>query len=115
MRFHAGIVDMVVNNLHGGLGWRSLYMWPVSAWMTGSVRLPFRQNYLAMAAASLLFNGSAAFAQERVVGAKDSDALFHSSDPRLNADKQVACHIVKDILEGGNVEAMENYLTQHHL
>ena len=65
-------------------------------------------------AAGLMFSG-ATCAQERVVGAKDSDALFHSSDPKLNANKQVAYHILKDILEAGNIEAIEKYLTERYL
>jgi predicted SnoaL-like aldol condensation-catalyzing enzyme len=73
-----------------------------------------RHWYCAWAAVGLLASG-AAFAQERVVGAKDPDALFHSSDPKLNANKQVAYHIVKDILEGGNVEAIDKYLTARYI
>ena len=70
--------------------------------------------YCALATAGLLLSGGA-FAQERVVGAKDPDALFHSSDPKLNANKQVVYHIVKDILESGNIEAMDKYLTQRYI
>jgi predicted SnoaL-like aldol condensation-catalyzing enzyme len=54
-------------------------------------------------------------AQEPVVGASDSDALFHSSDPKLDTNKQVAYHILRDILEAGNVEAVEKYLTERYL
>ena len=71
--------------------------------------------YCVLAAACWLFSGAEAFAQERVVGAKDSDALFHSDDPKLNANKQVAYHIVKDILEAGNIAAIDKYLTQRYL
>lgn len=72
-------------------------------------------RYCALAAAGLLFSGEGAFAQERVVGAKDPDALFHSSDPKLNANKQVAYHIFKDILEGGKIEAIDKYLSARYL
>ena len=71
--------------------------------------------YCALATASLLFSGGGALAQERVVGARDSDALFHSSDPKLDANKQVAYHIVKDILEAGNIEAVDKYLTERYI
>jgi predicted SnoaL-like aldol condensation-catalyzing enzyme len=71
--------------------------------------------YCVLAAAGLLFSGGGVFAQEPVVGAKNSDALFHSSDPKLNANKQVAYHIIKDILEGGNVEAIDKYLTERYI
>jgi predicted SnoaL-like aldol condensation-catalyzing enzyme len=70
--------------------------------------------YCALAAAGLLLGGGA-FAQERVVGAKDPDALFHSSDPKLNANKQVAYHILKDVLEGSNVQVMDKYLTARYI
>jgi len=70
--------------------------------------------YCALAAAGLLLGGGA-FAQERVVGAQDSDALFHNSDPKLNANKQVAYHILKDILEAGNIEAIDKYLTERYI
>ena len=42
--------------------------------------------YFALAAAGVLL-GAGAFAQERVVGSKDPDALFHSSDPKLDAEQ----------------------------
>ena len=70
--------------------------------------------YWALAAAGLL-SGSGAFAQEPVVGATDPDALFHSSDPQLDANKQVAYHIFKDILEGGNIEAIDKYLSPRYI
>jgi predicted SnoaL-like aldol condensation-catalyzing enzyme len=74
-----------------------------------------RRWYCALAAASMLFSGGVTIAQERVVGARDSDALFHSSDPKLNANKQIAYHIVKDILEGGSIEAIDKYLTPRYI
>ena len=57
-------------------------------------------GFSALAAAGLLLVSGAAFAQEPVVGVKDPAALFHSSDPKLDANKQVVYHIFKDILEG---------------
>jgi predicted SnoaL-like aldol condensation-catalyzing enzyme len=65
-------------------------------------------------AAGLLLN-AATYAQERVVGVKDPEALFHSSDPRLNANKQIVYHIFKDILEGGRIEAIDKYMTARYL
>jgi hypothetical protein len=43
----------------------------------------------------------AARAQEPVTGSADPEALFTSPDPRLNANKQVVLHIVRDLLEAG--------------
>ena len=70
--------------------------------------------FCALAAAGLL-SSAGAFAQERVVGVADPDALFHSSDPKLNANKQVVYHIFKDILEGNNVEAIDKYMSARYI
>jgi predicted SnoaL-like aldol condensation-catalyzing enzyme len=70
--------------------------------------------YCAFAAAGMLLNGGA-FAQERVVGVSDSDALFHSSDSKLNANKQIAYHILKDIPEAVTPEAIDKYLTERYI
>ena len=72
-------------------------------------------SFAACAAGLLVLACAAVPAQERVVGAADSDALFHSSDPLLDANKQVAWHIVKDILEAGNAAAVDKYLTERYL
>src|SRR2546422_3925424 len=53
-------------------------------------------------AVALLAGSVSLQAQETVVGASDPDALFHSSDPRLDANKQVVYHIVKNLLEAGH-------------
>jgi predicted SnoaL-like aldol condensation-catalyzing enzyme len=66
-------------------------------------------------AAALLLCCSSLPAQEIVVGAADPDALFHSSDPKLDANKQVVCHIVKDLLEAGHWEQADQYLTERYL
>jgi len=68
-----------------------------------------------LASAGLLFGGGEVFAQAPVVGVGDPDALFHSSDPKLDANKQVAYHIFKDILEGGQVAAIDKYLTARYI
>jgi len=57
----------------------------------------------------------AVFAQEAVVGAADPDALFHSGDPKLNANKQVAYHIIKDLIEAGHWEQADKYLTERYI
>jgi hypothetical protein len=47
--------------------------------------------YLHWLLATALLAGSLSLhAQEPVVGASDPDALFHSSDPQLNTNKQAA-------------------------
>ena len=54
-------------------------------------------------------------AQAPVTGAPDPDALFHSKDPKLDANKQVAYHIVKDLLEAGHWERAHEYLTDRYI
>src|SRR6266513_3542470 len=54
-------------------------------------------------------------AQEAVVGASDPEAPFHSSDPKVDANKQSAYHIVKDLLEAGHWELADKYLTERYI
>ena len=54
-------------------------------------------------------------AQEPVVGAPDADALFHSSDPALERNKQAAYHIEKDLLEAGHWEMADQWLTERYI
>ena len=64
--------------------------------------------------ASALFT-SVAVAQEPVVGAADADALFTSPDPKLHANKQVAYHIQKDLLEAGHWAEAGQWLTDRYI
>jgi predicted SnoaL-like aldol condensation-catalyzing enzyme len=66
-------------------------------------------------AAGLSLASAALQAQEPVVGAADPDALFHSSDPKLNVNKQTAYHIVKDLIESGHWEQADKYLTERYI
>jgi predicted SnoaL-like aldol condensation-catalyzing enzyme len=54
-------------------------------------------------------------AQEPVVGSKDPEPLFTSKDPKLNANKQVVMHIMRDLLEAGHWEDAPKYLTPRYL
>jgi predicted SnoaL-like aldol condensation-catalyzing enzyme len=66
--------------------------------------------------ATVLVAGSLSLhAQAPVVGASDPAALFHSSDPKLDANKQAAYHIVKDLLEAGHWELADKYLTERYI
>src|SRR5467141_5194641 len=75
--------------------------------------MPFRVH-LPLAAA-LLAGSLSLHAQEAVVGVSDADGLFHSSDLTLNTNKQVAYHIVKDLLEAGHWELADRYLTERYI
>jgi predicted SnoaL-like aldol condensation-catalyzing enzyme len=54
------------------------------------------------------------FAQEPVVGVADPEALFHDKDPKLNANKQVAYHIMLDLLECNHWNEAEKWLTAEY-
>jgi len=54
-------------------------------------------------------------AQEPVVGVADPEKLFTSPDPKLNANKQAALHIVRDLLECGHWDEADKYLTPEYL
>ncbi len=56
-----------------------------------------------------------AFSQEAVTAAADTDALFHSPDPKLNKNKQAAYGIVKVLIEAGHWEQADKYLTERYL
>lgn len=58
---------------------------------------------------------SAAYAQEPVVGAKDPESLFASPDRKLDANKKVVLHIVRDLLEAGHWKEAPKYLTERYL
>lgn len=66
-------------------------------------------------AASVLLSCGVAGAQDPVVGAPDPDSLFHSSDPTLEANKQAAYHIIKDLIEAGHWEQADKYLTERYI
>jgi len=69
-------------------------------------------------AAGLLVPGTAAGAQALnapVVAHTDAEALFTSRDPKLNANKQVALKIVKELLEAGHWDRAPLYLTKQYI
>jgi predicted SnoaL-like aldol condensation-catalyzing enzyme len=66
-------------------------------------------------AAMLLLGALPLQAHEPVVGTADPDALFHSPDPKLDANKQVAYHIVRDLLEANHWELADQYLTERYI
>ncbi len=63
----------------------------------------------------ILFAASAASAQAPVVGVADPEALFTSPDPKLNANKQAAYHIVKDLLEANHWELADKYIAADYI
>src|ERR1700749_2384412 len=68
-----------------------------------------RITYSTFAVALLL--GIPALAQEPVKGAADPDSLFHDKNKKLNANKQVAYHIEKDLLQCNHWDEAGKWLT----
>ncbi|RYG22836.1 hypothetical protein EON82_15910 [bacterium] len=64
---------------------------------------------------SAIVAAASAFSQEPVVGARDPERLFTSSDPKLHANKQVVLHIVRDLLEAGHWKDAPKYLSERYL
>jgi hypothetical protein len=52
--------------------------------------------------------------QEPVVGSKDPEKLFTSPHRKLNANKQVVLHIVRDLLEAGHWSEAPKYISQRY-
>ena len=63
----------------------------------------------------VVFCGMPLRAQEPVVGSKDPESLFTSKDPKLNANKQVVMHIMRDLLEAGHWDLAPMYLSPRYL
>ena len=72
-------------------------------------------KHVLLVASLVMTTVSAASAQEAVVVASDPDALFTSTDPKLNANKQAAYHIFKDMLEAGHWDEAETYFTPAYI
>jgi predicted SnoaL-like aldol condensation-catalyzing enzyme len=70
---------------------------------------------IVLAALLLVMAAPEARAQDPVVGAPSADALFHSSDPKLDRNKQAAYHIEKDLLEAGHWEMADQWLTERYI
>ena len=69
---------------------------------------------LALFALSALFVGSLE-AQEPVVGVDDPESLFQDEDPQLHENKQVALHIMRELLQCNYWDQAENWLTERYL
>jgi predicted SnoaL-like aldol condensation-catalyzing enzyme len=74
------------------------------------------KHYLPVSILTVLLLGCGlAGAQDAVVGSPDADSLFHSADPVLNKNKQVAYHIIKDLIEAGHWEQADKFLTERYI
>jgi len=69
-----------------------------------------------LAIVGLMFAFAApAFAQAPVVGSPDPESLFTSPDPKLNANKQVVLHIMRDLLEANHWSDAPKYLSPRYI
>jgi predicted SnoaL-like aldol condensation-catalyzing enzyme len=68
-----------------------------------------------LVAIAALFVCGFAHAQDAVTAAPDKDALFKSSDPKLHKNKQAAYMIFKVLLEAGQWDQADKYLTERYI
>lgn len=74
------------------------------------------RQFLKGAALSLaLVFPAAARAQEAVTAAPDVEALFTSPDPQLHANKQVVYEIIRVLLEAGQWDRADEFLTERYI
>lgn len=78
---------------------------------------PMRNHFksIVFAVSVVVFCGMPLCAQEPVVGSKDPESLFTSKDKKLNANKQVVMHIMRDLLEAGHWDLALMYLSPRYL
>jgi predicted SnoaL-like aldol condensation-catalyzing enzyme len=63
----------------------------------------------------IVLAGATLGAQAPVVGVADPEALFTDKDPKLHANKQVALHIVRDLLECNHWDEADKWLTPEYI
>ncbi|HLG58836.1 MAG TPA: nuclear transport factor 2 family protein [Vicinamibacterales bacterium] len=63
----------------------------------------------------LVVAAAPAMAQAPVTASSDPESLFTSPDPRLNANKQVVMHIMRDLLEAGHWSDAPKYLSNRYI
>src|SRR5438552_15303982 len=73
------------------------------------------KKQLALIAMFAFLGAAVLLAQAPVTGSPDPESLFTSKDPKLNANKQVVLHIVRDLLEAGHWDDAPKYLSQRYL
>jgi predicted SnoaL-like aldol condensation-catalyzing enzyme len=62
-----------------------------------------------------VFATAPVFAQEPVVGHEDPESLFTHDDPQLHANKQVALHIMRELLQCNHWSDAGNWLTERYI
>lgn len=59
--------------------------------------------------------GSQAIAQEPVVGVDDPESLFTDEDPQKHANKQVALHIMRELLQCNHWDEADRWLSDRYI
>ena len=70
---------------------------------------------LALAAPLLFAATLPVFAQEPVVGVANPESLFSDPDPKLNANKQVALRIMRELLQCNHWDEADKWLTERYI
>ena len=73
------------------------------------------RKLLLIPAIALLSASACLYGQEAVKPAADPEALFTSKDPKLNANKQVAYKIIKELIQEGHWDRADKYLTERYI
>jgi predicted SnoaL-like aldol condensation-catalyzing enzyme len=74
-----------------------------------------RQISTLLFASFLLAAALPARAQEPVVGVPNPESLFTDKDPRLHANKQVALHIMRELLQCNYWDQADRWLTERYI
>ncbi len=78
-------------------------------------RALIRRSAKALMIAAFFLVAAAGFAQEPVVGVADPESLFTDANPKLNANKQAALHIMKDLLQCNHWDEANKWLTARYV
>jgi predicted SnoaL-like aldol condensation-catalyzing enzyme len=74
-----------------------------------------RTHSILLVSATVLFSCAPVFAQTPVVASSNPDALFHDKSPKLDAEKQVAYHIERDLLEANHWDEAHKWITDRYI
>src|SRR5207249_4141521 len=73
------------------------------------------KKQVALIALFAFLGAAVLLAQAPVTGSPDPESLFTSKDPKLNANKQVVLHIMRDLLEANHWSDAPKYLSQRYI
>ena len=95
---------------------RSKCYWKLTSQVTQPQNNVMKPNKMlvALMGASLLVT-AALFAQEPVLGVANPESLFTDPDPKLNANKQVALRIMRELLQCNHWDEADKWLTERYI